>query len=249
MEPLSRFAAARRHPQPHPPRHQWPRHSHSRSWPSRPRGRPAVLLLHGYPELAWSWRKVMPAHAAAGYHVIAPDHRGYGRTSGTTTDYDADISGFRFMNLLRDEIGVLYALGHRTVEAVVGHDFGAAVASFLALVRPDIFKRMVLMSRAVRRHRRGAVRHRRPSTRRAQGPDIPCRARRPAADRASITNGISRRVRPTRTSGTPSRASTISCAPTITQERRLERQQALRAQGLDGGRARQDADLLHHGSR
>jgi pimeloyl-ACP methyl ester carboxylesterase len=107
---------------------------------------PAVLLLHGYPELAWSWRKVMPVLAAAGYHVIAPDQRGYGRTSSTPIDYDADLSGFRFLNLLRDEIGVLYALGHRTVEAVVGHDFGAAVASFLALVRPDIFKRMVLMS-------------------------------------------------------------------------------------------------------
>jgi pimeloyl-ACP methyl ester carboxylesterase len=110
------------------------------------KGRPAVLLLHGYPELAWSWRKILPALATAGYHAIAPDHRGYGRTSGTTTDYDADLSGFRFLNLLRDEIGILYALGHRTVEAVVGHDFGAAVASFLALVRPDIFKRMVLMS-------------------------------------------------------------------------------------------------------
>ena len=110
------------------------------------KGRPAVLLLHGYPELAWSWRKVLPALGAAGYHAIAPDHRGYGRTSGTTTDYDSDLSGFRFLNLLRDEIGVLYALGHRDVEAVVGHDFGAAVASFLALVRPDIFKRMVLMS-------------------------------------------------------------------------------------------------------
>jgi len=110
------------------------------------KGRPAVLLLHGYPELAWSWRKVMPALAAAGYHAIAPDHRGYGRTSSTPIDYDADLSGFRFLNLLRDEIGVLYALGHRTAEAVVGHDFGAAVASFLALVRPDIFKRMVLMS-------------------------------------------------------------------------------------------------------
>src|SRR5262249_40914245 len=45
-------------------------------------GRPALLLLHGFPELAYSWRKVMPTLAAAGYHVIAPDQRGYGRTSG-----------------------------------------------------------------------------------------------------------------------------------------------------------------------
>ena len=110
------------------------------------KGRPAVLLLHGFPELAYSWRKVLPALAAAGYHAIAPDQRGYGRTSGWSKDYDADLSSFRFLTLLRDSIGVLYALGHRTAEAVVGHDFGAAVASFLALVRPDMFKRMVLMS-------------------------------------------------------------------------------------------------------
>ena len=65
-------------------------------------GRPAVLLLHGFPELAYSWRKVMPALAAAGYHVIAPDQRGYGRTTGWDADYDGDLAGFRFMNLVRD---------------------------------------------------------------------------------------------------------------------------------------------------
>ena len=109
-------------------------------------GRPAVLLLHGFPELAFSWRKVLPALAAAGYHAIAPDQRGYGRTTGWDAEYDGDLAGFRFMNLLRDAIGVLFALGHRTAEAVVGHDFGASVAAYAALVRPDIFKRMVLMS-------------------------------------------------------------------------------------------------------
>jgi pimeloyl-ACP methyl ester carboxylesterase len=110
------------------------------------KGRPAVLLLHGFPELAFSWRKQLPALAAAGYHAIAPDQRGYGRTTGWSADFDADLSSFRFMMLLREAIGVLYALGHRTAEAVVGHDFGAGAASFHALVRPDIFKRMVLMS-------------------------------------------------------------------------------------------------------
>ncbi len=110
------------------------------------KGRPAVLLLHGFPELAYSWRKQLPGLAAAGYHAIAPDQRGYGRTTGWSADYDADLSSFRFMGLLREAIGVLFALGHRTAEAIVGHDFGAAAASFHALVRPDIFKRMVLMS-------------------------------------------------------------------------------------------------------
>src|SRR4029453_5458876 len=104
-------------------------------------GRPAVLLLHGFPELAYSWRKVMPALAAAGYHPIAPDQRGYGRPTGWDADYDGDLSGFRFMNLLRDAIGVLFALGHRTAEAVVAHDFGPSVAAYAALLRPDIFTR------------------------------------------------------------------------------------------------------------
>ncbi len=114
--------------------------------PTGGKPRPAVLLLHGFPELAFSWRKQLPALAAAGYHAIAPDQRGYGRTTGWSADFDADLSDFRFMMLLREAIGVLYALGHRTAEAVVGHDFGAGAASFHALVRPDIFKRMVLMS-------------------------------------------------------------------------------------------------------
>jgi pimeloyl-ACP methyl ester carboxylesterase len=109
-------------------------------------GRPAVLLLHGFPEIAYSWRKVLPALAAAGYHAIAPDQRGYGRTTGWDANYDGDLAGFRFMNLLRDAIGVLFACGHRSAEAVVGHDFGASVAAYAALVRPDIFKRLVLMS-------------------------------------------------------------------------------------------------------
>jgi pimeloyl-ACP methyl ester carboxylesterase len=59
------------------------------------RGRPCVLLLHGFPELAFSWRKVMPALAEAGYHVIAPDQRGYGRTSGWDASYDGDLNPFR----------------------------------------------------------------------------------------------------------------------------------------------------------
>ncbi len=65
-------------------------------------GRPAVLLLHGFPELAYSWRKVMPSLAAAGYHVIAPDQRGYGRTIGWDDSYDADPDPFRILNMTRD---------------------------------------------------------------------------------------------------------------------------------------------------
>src|ERR1041385_1107672 len=84
-------------------------------------GRPAVLLLHGFPELAYSWRKVMPSLAAAGYHVIAPDQRGYGRTIGWDDSYDADPDPFRILNMTRDAIGLVYALGHKSVAMIVGH--------------------------------------------------------------------------------------------------------------------------------
>jgi len=109
-------------------------------------GRPAVLLLHGFPELAYSWRKVMLPLAAAGYHVIAPDQRGYGRTTGWDDSYDTDPDPFRTLNTVRDAIGLVYALGYRSVDAVVGHDAGAPVASWSALIRPDIFRSVALMS-------------------------------------------------------------------------------------------------------
>jgi pimeloyl-ACP methyl ester carboxylesterase len=109
-------------------------------------GRPLVLLLHGFPELAYSWRKVMPGLAEAGYHVVAPDQRGYGRTSGWSADYDADLRPFRLLNAVRDALGLVAALGHREVAAVMGHDFGASVAAWCALVRSDIFRSLALMS-------------------------------------------------------------------------------------------------------
>jgi pimeloyl-ACP methyl ester carboxylesterase len=111
-----------------------------------PRGRPCVLLLHGFPELAYSWRKVMLPLAAAGYHVVAPDQRGYGRTTGWDGDYDGDLGSFRLLNLVRDALALVSALGYRAVAAVVGHDFGSPVAACCALIRPDVFTSVVLMS-------------------------------------------------------------------------------------------------------
>jgi pimeloyl-ACP methyl ester carboxylesterase len=108
--------------------------------------RPCVLLLHGFPELAYSWRHVMVPLAAAGFHVVAPDQRGYGRTTGWDPDYDGDLRSFRLLNVARDALGLVFALGHRTVAAVVGHDFGSPVAAWCALVRPDVFGSVVLMS-------------------------------------------------------------------------------------------------------
>ncbi len=109
-------------------------------------GRPCVLLLHGFPELAWSWRKLLPPLAEAGYHVIAPDQRGYGRTTGWETAYDSDLRPFGALNLVRDALGLVSAFGHRSVAAVVGHDFGSPIAAWSALVRPDVFRSVALMS-------------------------------------------------------------------------------------------------------
>jgi len=98
------------------------------------RGRPCVLLLHGFPELSFSWRKVMPDLAEAGYHVIAPDQRGYGRTTGWDANYDGDLNSFRLLNLVRDALGLVFAFGYRSV------------AAWCALVRPDVFRSVALMS-------------------------------------------------------------------------------------------------------
>ena len=76
-------------------------------------GRPLVLLLHGFPNLAYSWRKVMPAFADAGYFVVAPDCRGFGRTAGWDNSWDADPTPFLVLNMVRDQIALVYALGYR----------------------------------------------------------------------------------------------------------------------------------------
>lgn len=109
-------------------------------------GAPTVLLLHGFPELAYSWRHQLPALAAAGFHAIAPDLRGYGRTTGWATGYDVPTTPYRWFSLARDMLALVMALGHRHVDAVVGHDFGSPLAAWCTLLRPDVFRRVVLMS-------------------------------------------------------------------------------------------------------
>ena len=112
---------------------------------SKAGARGGVLLLHGFPELAYSWRRLMPALAAEGYHVLAPDLRGYGRTDGAGVDYDADLRPFRMLNHVRDMLGLVSAFGYREVH-LAGHDFGSLVASWCAVARPDVFRSVVLMS-------------------------------------------------------------------------------------------------------
>lgn len=105
--------------------------------------RPLVLLLHGFPDLAWSWRETLPALAAAGFHVVAPDQRGYGGTTGWD---DRDVAAFRTHAYALDAMRIVFALGRRSVAAVVGHDFGSMVAAYGALVRPDVFRSLVMVS-------------------------------------------------------------------------------------------------------
>ena len=107
--------------------------------------RPGLLMLHGFPELAYSWRHVMLPLADAGFHVFAPDLRGYGRTTGADTAYDGDLASYRRFNIVRDMLGVVAAMRCRTV-AVVGHDFGSPIAAWCAVLRPDVFTAVALMS-------------------------------------------------------------------------------------------------------
>ncbi|MCJ1416492.1 hypothetical protein MMC32_002830 [Xylographa parallela] len=112
------------------------------------KGQPLILLAHGFPELAYSWRKCMPGLAKAGYYTVAVDQRGYGRTTGwdASTFDDVDLATFSVTNLVRDMVVLVHALGYRQVDCIVGHDFGSVTASLCALTRPDFFHKVVLIS-------------------------------------------------------------------------------------------------------
>ncbi|OTA62810.1 alpha/beta-hydrolase [Hypoxylon sp. EC38] len=112
-------------------------------------GNPLVLFCHGFPELAYSWRKVLPAVAAAGYFCVAMDQRGYGRTRGWPRHQpfdEVDLNDFVFTNLVRDLVCLVYGLGYTAAHSIVGHDFGAVSSAMAALMRPDIFRSTVQMS-------------------------------------------------------------------------------------------------------
>jgi pimeloyl-ACP methyl ester carboxylesterase len=101
---------------------------------------PLVLLCHGFPESWYSWRHQLPALAAAGYHAVAPDMRGYGGT-----DAPEAIDQYTLFHLIGDMVGVLDALGAATA-VIVGHDWGAPVAWGAARLRPDRFRGVVGLS-------------------------------------------------------------------------------------------------------
>jgi pimeloyl-ACP methyl ester carboxylesterase len=101
---------------------------------------PLALLLHGFPELWYSWRHQLPALADAGYHAVAPDVRGYGQT-----DAPPEIESYTMRNHTADAVGVLDALGKKTA-VVVGHDWGAPIAWHCALLYPERFPAVVALS-------------------------------------------------------------------------------------------------------
>jgi pimeloyl-ACP methyl ester carboxylesterase len=101
---------------------------------------PLVLLCHGFPEGWYSWRDQLPVLAAAGYHAVAPDMRGYGRT-----DAPAEISSYTILDIVGDMVGLVGVLGEKQA-IIVGHDWGASIAWHAALFRPDVFPAVAALS-------------------------------------------------------------------------------------------------------
>ena len=101
---------------------------------------PLVVLVHGFPELWYNWRHALPALAAAGYHAVAPDMRGYGQT-----DAPPNIEDYTQLQFVGDMVGLVHALGYEQA-VIAGHDWGSPVASNSANMRPDIFRAVILLS-------------------------------------------------------------------------------------------------------
>src|SRR5579863_2339604 len=101
---------------------------------------PVVVMCHGWPESWYSYRHQIRALADAGYRVIAPDQRGYGQTYAPEP-----IESYNILNLTGDIVGMLNSLSIASA-TIVGHDWGAPVAWNCALLRPDIFHSIALLS-------------------------------------------------------------------------------------------------------
>jgi pimeloyl-ACP methyl ester carboxylesterase len=101
---------------------------------------PLVLLLHGFPESWYSWRRQLPALAAAGYRAVAIDVRGYGRSSKP-----AETDAYRMLELVEDNVALVHALGEEN-SVVVGHDWGSNIAATSALLHPEVFRAVALLS-------------------------------------------------------------------------------------------------------
>ncbi|KAF7935533.1 hypothetical protein BELL_0562g00080 [Botrytis elliptica] len=109
---------------------------------------PLLLLLHGFPELSFSYRYLLPTLSSLGYHVVAPDQRGAGRTTGHDSRpfSTVDLHTTTISRLVTDMVFLVHALGHQNVACVLGHDLGAVVAAWCGVMRPDLFKSVILLS-------------------------------------------------------------------------------------------------------
>ncbi len=101
---------------------------------------PTVLMCHGWPESWYSWRHQIAALADAGFHAVAPDQRGYGQT-----ERPEPIEAYNVLQLAGDIVGLVNEMGAEPV-VIVGHDWGAPVAWYSALLRPDLFRAVALLS-------------------------------------------------------------------------------------------------------
>ncbi len=109
-------------------------------------GKPCVVLLHGFPELAYCWRNQLLHLARAGFHVVAPDLRGYGLSASRPVTFDDDLLPYSMLNRVGDVLGLIRALGYKRVATVVGHDWGGPTAQWCARLRPDVFLSVVSVS-------------------------------------------------------------------------------------------------------
>jgi epoxide hydrolase 4 len=102
---------------------------------------PLVVLLHGFPEFWYGWRNQIPALARAGYRVWAPDQRGYG-----SSDKPPGVAEYRVETLALDVVGLIRAAGVERAAAVVGHDWGAAVAWWVGIAHQERLERLVILN-------------------------------------------------------------------------------------------------------
>ena len=107
---------------------------------------PVILLLHGFPELSFSWRKIMKPLSNLGYFVLAPDLRGYGFTTGSDNTFMDDPQEFSMPNLVTDVISFLNKLKIKNVSCLIGHDFGSFLAGWCTVIRTDLFNSVIHMS-------------------------------------------------------------------------------------------------------
>lgn len=101
---------------------------------------PLVLLVHGFPESWYSWRRQFPALAQAGYRVAALDVRGYGRSSKPAAE-----DSYRMLALVEDNVALVRALGEESA-VIIGHDWGSTIAATSALLHPEVFRAVGLLS-------------------------------------------------------------------------------------------------------